>query len=170
MKTTFLAILLALGSLSLSSAQVSSQNNKRLADALKQYPAADRNKDGVLSMDEARAFMRKRTQQGAKAPRLDVHSPSEDEIKAVIEAGRQSNGDGPLQFEKGDGVRVVMTGHSWVAPGRKTLPEIAEAAGFENHHQRWHMSGGPTGAANAIWLKEFGKWPAPALREPRALA
>jgi hypothetical protein len=158
MRNSILSGILVLALASPGSGQVTSETNKRLADALKQYPAADKNKDGILTMDEARAFLRKRGQQGAKGPRLDVHSPTEDEIRTVIEAGRKANGDGPLQFEKGDGVRVVMTGHSWVAPGRKTLPEIAEAAGFENHHQRWHMSGGPTGAANAIWLKEFGKW------------
>ena len=160
MKTLSLTGAVLIGLLATAGAQVTSENNKRLADALKQYPKADTNKDGVLTMDEARAYLRKTRQQGggAKRPRMDVHAPSAEEIKAVIEAGRKSNGDGPLQFEKGDGVRVVMTGHSWVAPGRRTLPLIAEAAGRTGHQQRWHMSGGPTGAANAIWLKEFGKW------------
>jgi hypothetical protein len=138
--------------------QQTSENSQRLADGLKRYPAADTNKDGILTMDEARAYLRKRRQQGNKGPRMDVHAPSPDEIKTVIEAGRTSNSDGPLKYEKGDGLRVVMTGHSWVAPGRKTLPLIAEAAGRDGHRQRSHTSGGATGAANAIWLKEFGKW------------
>ena len=51
-----------------------------------------------------------------------------------------------------------MTGHSWVAPGRNKLLEIAGAAGYTGHRQRVHGGGGSTGAANAIWLKEFGKW------------
>jgi hypothetical protein len=37
----------------------SSRNNRQLREALKQYPAADTNKDGVLTMDEARAYMKK---------------------------------------------------------------------------------------------------------------
>ena len=51
-----------------------------------------------------------------------------------------------------------MTGHSWVAPGIKTLPPLAKAAGYQEHQQVSHTGGGGTGAANAIWLKEFGKW------------
>ena len=51
-----------------------------------------------------------------------------------------------------------MTGHSWVRPGQKTLPIIAEAAGYDGHYQRWHISGGATGAANAIWKREFGQY------------
>jgi len=36
---------------------VSSKNNRQLKAALKKYPAADTNKDGVLTMSEARAYM-----------------------------------------------------------------------------------------------------------------
>src|SRR6185295_2417571 len=55
-------------------------------------------------------------------------------------------------------LRVLMTGHSLVAPARVTLPEIARAAGLDGHHQRAHTSGGSTGSANSIWLTEFGKF------------
>ena len=64
----------------------------------------------------------------------------------------------PLSFPKGNGVRLLMTGHSWVAPGHRTLSAIAAAAGFDGHHQRAHLSGGSTGSANSIWLTEFGKF------------
>ena len=37
--------------------EVTSRNNRRLRDALKQYPAADANRDGVLTADEARAYV-----------------------------------------------------------------------------------------------------------------
>jgi len=39
---------------------VTSKNNRQLKAALKRYPAADANKDGVLTMNEARAYMARR--------------------------------------------------------------------------------------------------------------
>jgi hypothetical protein len=40
-------------------AQVTSENNDRLRERLKQYPAADTSKDGVLTMEEGMAFLKK---------------------------------------------------------------------------------------------------------------
>jgi len=37
--------------------EITSKNNRRLKAALKQYPKADANRDGVLTMNEARAYM-----------------------------------------------------------------------------------------------------------------
>lgn len=48
------------------SAQVSSENNDRLREALKRYPEADGNKDGVLTMEEGLAYLAKR--KGKKGP------------------------------------------------------------------------------------------------------
>lgn len=87
-----------------------------------------------------------------------LFKPSDDELAAAIRLGREKGKAGPLQFEKGKGLRIVMTGHSWVAPGQTSLLKIAEGAGLDGHHQRFHSGGGGTGSANAIWLKEFGKW------------
>lgn len=84
--------------------------------------------------------------------------PSAEELAAIIRLGREKEKGGPLQFEKGNGMRIVMTGHSWVAPGQASLLKIARGTGLEGHHQRYHSGGGATGSANAIWLKEFGKW------------
>lgn len=64
---------------------------------------------------------------------------------------------GPLSYPKGKGVRMVSTGHSWVAPALRKLPAIAKAAGFDAHRQRSHIRGGARGAANAIWLAEIGR-------------
>src|SRR5207244_3300046 len=64
----------------------------------------------------------------------------------------------PLSYPKGNGLRILMTGHSWVAPGRVSLPKIAEAAGLTGHHQRSHTSGGFSGSALAIWASEVGRF------------
>jgi hypothetical protein len=64
----------------------------------------------------------------------------------------------PLSFPRGNGLRIVMTGHSWVGPARRSLPKIAAGAGLDGHRQRAHTGGGGTGSANSIWLKEIGKY------------
>ena len=59
-------------------------------------------------------------------------------------------------YPKGNGLRIVSTGHSWVAPAMKTLSPIALAAGFDGHHLCSHLSGGSTGSARSIWAAEKG--------------
>jgi len=81
-----------------------------------------------------------------------------EEMNRAMRAETAAAQKGPLQFSKGNGVRLLMTGHSWVAPACRTLPSIAAAAGYDGHHQRAHISGGSTGSANSIWLTEFGKF------------
>ncbi|MFP6878296.1 MAG: hypothetical protein VCA37_15815 [Roseibacillus sp.] len=168
MKNLFLISVLMLATYSIAVGQVTSENNKRLKNALAQYPDADANKDGVLTLEEGRNYLRKQRQGGggARGQKATIFKPSAEELQAVIAAGSGGKSNEGLKFEKGNGIRVVMTGHSWVAPGRKTLPDIAAAAGFKDHHQQAHLSGGGTGAANAIWLKEFGKYDG---KPPRAI-
>ncbi|MEM0898142.1 MAG: hypothetical protein AAGJ79_14790 [Verrucomicrobiota bacterium] len=138
-------------------AERTSESDPRLALGLKQYPEADTDKDGILTMTEARAYLATQRGGGRYKQNETIFVPTDEELDAAIAKGRGMTEE-PLVYEKGDGLRILMTGHSWVAPGRKTLPGIAEAAGHEGHQQRSHTSGGATGAANAIWLKEFGKW------------
>ena len=64
-------------------------------------------------------------------------------------------GDG-LGYPQGNGLRIVATGHSWVAPAMNTLSPIALAAGFEGHHLRPHLAGGGNGSARTIWAVEHG--------------
>ncbi|MEM9478767.1 MAG: hypothetical protein AAGA58_03800 [Verrucomicrobiota bacterium] len=143
---------------SVFAAERTSETDQRLAQGLKQYPEADTNKDGILTMTEARAYLTsRRGGEGRFKQNETIFVPTAEELDAAIAKGRVMTKE-PLAYEKGKGLRLLMTGHSWVAPGRKTLPAIAEAAGYKDHQQRSHTSGGATGAANAIWLKEFGKW------------
>ena len=145
---------------SLATAQQTSENDSQLKAGLAKFPDADADKDGILTMEEARTFLRERPLGGrfpVPKPHTIVFEPSDDELAAIIRLGREKGKGGPLQFEKGKGLRIVMTGHSWVAPGRTSLLKIAAAAGLDGHQQRHHSGGGATGSANAIWLKEFGK-------------
>lgn len=90
---------------------------------------------------------------------LPFFKPTVEELERAMGGGSSTGQKEGLQFPKGNGVRLLMTGHSWVEPGRKTLPAMAAAAGYTGHHQRAHISGGGTGSANSIWLTEFGRFP-----------
>ena len=138
-----------------------SENTRRLKDALAQFPEADANGDGILTQQEARLFARGQGNVSGSVSRAATtarFAPSDEIIANLIESGRANNNTGPLQFEKGDGIRLLMAGHSWVRPGERALPGIVKAAGVSGHHQRAHMGGGGTGSANSIWLKEFGEY------------
>jgi hypothetical protein len=157
-------------------AQVSSENDERLKAALKQFPDADANHDGVLTMQEARAYLRgMRNGAGAKvgaATRPSTSPAAGDaavmnsdafkltaaELDRLMQADTAKGSKEPLSFPKGNGLRILMTGHSWVAPARISLPKIAAAAGLDGHHQRTHTSGGMSGSAQSIWLSEIGKF------------
>jgi len=115
-------------------AERTSTGNPRLKAYLETHPEADADKDGILTFSEAKAHFAKARTKKAQAPK------------------------GALSYPKGKGLRILSTGHSWVAPALKTLPSIAKAAGLDGHRQRSHISGGGTGSANSIWLKEHGKY------------
>src|SRR5690349_17006529 len=72
------------------------------------------------------------------APPNPVFKKVAGEMDAAMQADNTAAQKAPLSFPQGEGLRVLMTGHSWVAPGRITLPEIAHAAGYKDHVQREH--------------------------------
>jgi hypothetical protein len=150
-----------------------SNDTPRLKRALQQFPEADADQDGVLTLAEAQAFA---TQQAtaagsdagglsALAARLNrpvfetqIFKATAEQLDAAMQAETAANKSQPLSFEKGNGIRMVSTGHSWVGPAMRTLPEIAQAAGYDGHQLRFHTSGGGTGSANSIWRKELGQY------------
>ena len=67
---------------------------------------------------------------------------------APVEAGAQ------LSYPKGNGLRILSTGHSWVAPALATITPIATAAGYTGHHLLSHINGGDKGSARSIWAAE----------------
>lgn len=93
-------------------------------------------------LEAAKTFMLSRFK---SAPTNQFFKPSHEELGLAIHPDATATPKEPLSFPKGNGVRLLMTGHSWVQPGVRTLPAIAKAGGFDGHHQRWHTSGGSTG-------------------------
>src|SRR6478609_714510 len=64
-----------------------SANNDRLKQALQQYPAADANNDGILTMQEARAFL---AQQKGKG-KAKTKSEGDTDVSPVSSSANQAN-------------------------------------------------------------------------------
>ncbi len=116
-------------------AEPTSKTNDRLRQAIEQFPEADADGDGVLTLTEAKAYLAKRkTRQSA-------------------ETNRPKQPD-PARLEKsGNGLWVASTGHSLVAPALGPFEAAARLAGFDGHLQVRQISGGATGAPRAHWEK-----------------
>jgi len=67
-------------------------------------------------------------------------------------------------------LRIVGTGHSFMAPGYGTLPGIAAAAGFREQRLLVHGGGGVTGSARYKWEEENGIFSFDRKPKPKLLA
>lgn len=169
-------ILLLLAVSALLTALAPAQSPQQLENWLKRFPEADLNKDGTLTLEEALAYREKRIkamgQRGGGAPRTFNVDPgwdadafpehavslrSPEEIAAIYAEVAKPNEKAVTSFEKPtDGaLRIVGTGHSFMAPGYRTLPKICEAAGFFQPLFT-HTGGGMTGSARYKWEQENG--------------
>ena len=179
--TRILSLLLCLSIGSVLAAQTPKNQAKQLAQWLKRFPQADTNKDGKLSIAEANAFRKKlrggnqqrgvarnfQVDPGWDAERFPAHAAcylSAEELKKL-------NGGKAQSFPKptDGGLRIVGTGHSFMAPGYKTLPIICRAAGFEQP-LHLHTGGGMTGSARYKWEQENGVFQFDRKPKPRLLS
>ncbi len=154
---------------------------KQLENWLKRFPAADANGDGKLTLAEAETYRKKLlgsrkpadaggTQKGAprefpvdpgwetkRFPEHAVSYKSPEEIKAIYAKQLRGNQPAVVSFPKPkDGaLRIVGTGHSFMAPGYQTFPIICQAAGFEQPLYT-HTGGGITGSTRYKWEQENG--------------
>jgi hypothetical protein len=126
--------------------QVNSETDGRLREALKTYPDADTDGDGILTLEEARSY-----RQRLAAAEVERPLPQRD---GALPAGRQVDPAALTAIKKtGDGLWVGSTGHSLVGPAMTPLEAIAKAAGYEGHLQICQLSGGASGSPRAHWEK-----------------
>jgi hypothetical protein len=166
-----------------ATAQAQQLSESRLAQLLKRFPEADLNGDGKLTAEEFQAARQqsqeaeqRKARQAASARAIPTFDPgwekdefppyavslkTPEEIMAIYkrgEAGRTyAEAADALSFPKpADGIlRIVGTGHSFTAPGYRTLPAVTRAAGFEQPLSL-HNGGGRTGSASYKWEQENG--------------
>src|SRR5262245_41216948 len=67
-------------------------------------------------------------EKAAQKPANQFFEATAEEMNRAMHADSAVAQKEPLQFPKGHGVRLLMSGHSFVAPAR-TLPALAAAAG-----------------------------------------
>ena len=178
-----LAILALATTAPFSNAQAQQLSERQLSQLLKRFPEADADGDGKLTQEEFKAAYQKARQsrQGNARPaaaaqmalgfnpgwdedEFPPHAVSlktPDEIMAIYKKGETGRtyveARDAMSFPKpADGVmRIVGTGHSFTAPGYRTLPAITLAAGFEQP-LCLHNGGGVTGTAHYKWEQENG--------------
>ena len=182
----------AILALAIAGGNVQAQSAKQLENWLKRFPKADLNGDGKLTLEEAQEFRKQLRKQpnrdrgdngGRGAPRSFKVDPgwqqdrfpehavshlSAAEIKAVY-AKKVGAAKAVVSYEPPtDGaLRIVGTGHSFMAPGYRTFPLIAKAAGLIQPLYT-HTGGGMTGSTRYKWEQEngifqFDKKPTPKL-------
>ncbi|MBT3200632.1 MAG: hypothetical protein HN350_12035 [Phycisphaerales bacterium] len=117
-------------------AEPTSENNERLKRGLKKYPDADANKDGVLTLTEARAFLKKNRASAPKKPQTP---------KGATETPPAG------QTTEGPGYNCLFIGHSFFIPVARTFAPIPAKYGFTNHRQQLVMAGGPNGSVGRLW-------------------
>ena len=166
---------------------------KQLQNWLERFPEADANKDGKLTADEAQAYLKKRRDNrtnrggngGRGAPREFKVDPgwdkdrfpehavsykSPEEIRAVY-AKQVGEKKAVVSFPKPDdgALRIVGTGHSFMAPGYRTFPLIVKASGMDQPLYT-HTGGGMTGSTRYKWEQENGIFQFDGRPMPRLLA
>lgn len=169
--------------LSFAGLAIAEPGAEQLAKWLKRFPDADTNQDGVLSIEEALAY---RDQMIGKKPRTSGGAPSEFQVDpgwyadafpdhAVCyrspEEIKELYGGKITSFPKPENgaLRIVGTGHSFMAPGYRTLPDICEADGF-TQPLFTHTGGGITGSARYKWEQENGIFQFDRKPEPKLLS
>ena len=159
--TTISVVVLLEKSGYLTDRMMTSQSEIQLRQWLRRFPAADTDGNGTLTAEEARAFMASRRQgkngQGpptefyvdpgwskARFPDNAVCYMTPPEIQAIYREVFPKDPQPVFQVPQPEkALRIVGTGHSFMAPGYRTFPVICRAAGFEQP-LRTHTGGGMT--------------------------
>ena len=159
---------------------------------LKKFPQADSNKDGILTIEEVNAYRKtiaKKPQGNSRqkgtprtfdvdpgwdAERFPEHAvcyQTAEQIKATYAKTLKAGQSALTSYPKPENgaLRIVGTGHSFMAPGYKSLPLICKAAGFKQPLLT-HTGGGMTGSARYKWEQENGIFQFDGKPTPKLLA
>ena len=103
-------------------------------------------------------------------PKHAVSYKSPEQIKAIY-ARQVGEKNAVVSFDKPDNgtLRIVGTGHSFMAPGYKTFPLICRASGFVQPLYT-HTGGGITGSTRYKWEQENGIFQFDGKPQPKLLS
>ena len=131
--------------------QPTSENNSRLKKGLKDYPEADTDGDGVLTLKEARTFLKKMAEEDKKSPPRKK-GDSDTAIEVPKEELERDDLEKFEPEEAGDeGVKMLFIGHSLVAPVEKMIRYISRGVRLKDYESRMQYSGGKSGAPLRHW-------------------
>ncbi len=111
---------------------------------------------------------------GWALPRFPDHAvcyQTPEQIKTIYATVKPAGRPAVVSYPEptGRNLRIVGTGHSFMAPGYKTLPLICRAAGIEPMLYT-HTGGGMTGSARYKWEQENGIFQFDGAPVPKLLA
>ena len=184
---------LLLSSCLMASAFSAEPSPQQLANWLKRFPGADTNQDGKLTAQEANAYRekliakRKPGKSRGGAPRKFAVDPgweaekfpdhavcykTPEEIKSIYAEVIGGAERAVMSLPKpgpGEALRIVGTGHSFMAPGFRTMIPICKGAGL-NQILHTHTGGGITGSTRYKWEQENGIFQFDGKPKPKLLA
>lgn len=134
------AILLAITPSLFSAA--TSENNQRLKKAFQQYPEADVNKDGILTLAEAREFKAKKKRGASDGE--DMGMPGRASGPTTV-SGEASEGD------ELKGKYALYMGHSFFKPAALGLLDVIPDTNIVNHTGCFVFAGGQNGSPKILW-------------------
>lgn len=128
---TIFVLALFIGAFSLLAQRASNKKTaieSRLAQALKMFPDADTDMNGVLTINEALAYVEK-------------HPEARDQFMA--QTGSSKSSSKPAAFAPGaEGTKVFVCAHSYMIYTADLLPQIAQTAGVAHLNAGQQMIGG----------------------------
>jgi hypothetical protein len=125
-----------------------SENNRRLQQTLQQYPAADANHDGILTVAEARAY-RDQKKQGTSGEG-DIGRPGRAFGPTTV-SGEASTG-GEVKGRYG-----LYMGHSFFKPAALGLLDVIPDTKIIDHTGCFVFAGGQNGSPKILWGNSTSK-------------
>ena len=126
-----------------------SENNPRLKSALEKHPEADANKDGILTMSEAKAFKAK-AQGGGKGGQKGGKKGG-DSVKAKADKARTASGTSIKPGAEIKGYNGLYMGHSFFRPSALLLLKVIRDTSIVNHTECIVFAPGPNGSPRSLW-------------------
>ena len=137
-----------------------SENNPRLKSALEKHPEADANKDGILTMSEAKAFKAKAQgggkggQKGGQKGGKKGGKKGGDSVKAKADKERTASGTSIKPGAEIKGYNGLYMGHSFFRPSALLLLQVIRDTNIANHTEYIIKDDGPKGSPGFLWDNE----------------